>query len=207
MSSSDPSAPEIEQISDGLAIMQAIADIPPRQAALEPSLWPVLDFPVIDRGRLAIFPLAIASGGNGDGPGLDRLREVYSRLREDYIHLYGGDHFHAETVLDVEDHEYARKLAEVGALATTPGGVHVWSVRDRAVALVLAIDADRQQATLALHMMPRHWIWYLPLNSGTKREASRHRRGVKEQQAVDVAWSWPASDLVDTGGATGILPA
>lgn len=75
-------------------------------------------------------------------------------LGESRLRSLGGDHFNAD------DHEYGRKLAEVGALATTPRGVHVWSVRDRAVALVLAIDAGREQATLALHMMPRDWICY-----------------------------------------------
>lgn len=42
-------------------------------------------------------------------------------------------------------------------------------------------------------VVPKDWVSYSPINSGTKREASRYRRIIKERNAADVVWSWPLS--------------
>lgn len=188
-------SPELEHVADGLRILDAIVGLTPREAATNPSLWPLLGVPAIDRGALVIFPLAVAACSPADRSGLERLREVCAALQQDCIHLFGGDHIHRETVLDPDEDPYGRRLAEVGAHATTPRGVVVWRVRDRGAALVLVVDEERGQATLAFHLVPKDWIWNWPPTPTTKREASRRRSAVKEQAAVDVVWSWPAADL------------
>lgn len=191
-----PAAPsEIERISDGLRILDAIVALTPRQAATHPSLWPLLGVPAIDRGVLVIFPLAVTAVSPTDRSGLERLREVHAELQRACIHFHGGDDFHAESVLDAEEDPYGRRLAEVGAPDTTPGGVVVWRVRDRGAALVLVVDEERGQATLAFHLVPQDWIWNWPPEPATKREASRRRTALQEQAAVEIEWSWPAADL------------
>ncbi|KQQ52468.1 hypothetical protein [Plantibacter sp. Leaf314] len=188
-------APGLELLADGLRILDTISALPPRQAATHPSLWPLLGVPAIDRGALVIFPLAVATISATDRSALERLREVCAALQRDCIHVHGGDFIHGESTLDPEEDPYGRRLAEVGALTTTPRGVVVWRVRDRGAALVLVVDEARGQATLAFHLVPKDWIWNGPSEPATKREASRRRTAVKEQSAVDVVWSWPAADL------------
>ena len=188
---------EIVQISHGLAIMRALEGVArdPQWMRKTPP-WADLGFPVIDKGVSAIFPLLVPAPPDGD-PGGERLSDVRERLRMDFIHFYGGDFFHRETAMGLEE-GYGRALVAAGAVV--PGdSLTWWSVGKFAAVLVRSVDQERAVERLALHVIPKDWVWYQPLNSGTKREASRHRRIMREQAAAadaDVVWSWPlpASD-------------
>ncbi|CAM3526114.1 hypothetical protein [Stackebrandtia soli] len=185
---------DIEQrISNGLSIMHALERVLGKRATDKTPEWTDLGSPVIDRGKYAIFPLAVASARKGgDSGGAERLPAISHGLRRRCVHLYGGDDFHSELKLDAAD-GYGRKLADAGAIGTEPPWQCLWCIQRFAVVLVHSVDRPHALETLALHIVPIDWVWYRPRNAGTKREASRCRRIVKERNAADVVWSWPLS--------------
>lgn len=165
---------------DGLTLLQALDSL--RGGAVH---WPDLAPLVIDRGDLVIVPLAKSDGG-ADAD--EQLQRIKADLQRDCIHFYGGDWFHAETLLDL-DEGYGRVLARAGGVS--PARLYAWSVGGFAVVLVHAADARGAGSTLALHFLPREWIWPRLSNGDTKRETSRRRRIAKERDAADAAWEWP----------------
>ncbi|MEV5674386.1 MULTISPECIES: hypothetical protein [unclassified Streptomyces] len=179
------------RISDGLSIMHALERTLGHRYSERTPQWADLGFPVIDRGAYAIFPLAVARvREDGDSGTAERLSEMTHSLRRNCVHFFGGDDFHAEMALDAED-GYGRKLADAGAVVTGPPWECVWCIQRFAVVLAHSVDRHRAWETLALHIVPVDWVRYRPLNSGTKREASRQRRIIRERDAADVVWSWP----------------
>lgn len=184
---------EIAKVSNGLEIMNTLKGVAGDHRWMgKTQPWADLGFPVIDRGAYAIFPLAVSDPG-----GAERLSDVRQGLETAFIHFFGGDYFHRENELDIEE-GYGRALVAAGAVVRG-ASMTWWSVGNFAAVLVRSVDQENSAETLALHVIPKDWAGYLPLNAGTKREASRHRRIVKEQTAageVDVSWSWPlpASD-------------
>ncbi|MCX4675166.1 hypothetical protein OG413_07495 [Streptomyces sp. NBC_01433] len=182
---------EEHRISDGLSIMHALERTLGHRHSERTPQWADLGFPVIDRGTYAIFPLAVARvREDGDCGTAERLSDMARSLRRGCVHFFGGDDFHAETELDAED-GYGRKLADAGAVVTGPPWECLWCVQRFAVVLAHSVDQQRAWETLALHIVPIDWVRYRPLNSGTKREASRRRRIIRERDAADVVWSWP----------------
>ncbi|MFE2976194.1 hypothetical protein [Streptomyces sp. NPDC059258] len=180
-------------ISDGLSILQALERALGRRYSDRTPQWTDLGFPVIDRGKYAIFPLAgVRTQKGGDPSAAERLRDIRHSLERACVHFYGGDDFHGEMELDAED-GYGRKLADAGALVTGPPWGCLWSIERFGVVLAHSVDQRRAWETLALHIVPIDWVRYRPINSGTKREASRYRRIIKERDAADVVWSWPLS--------------
>lgn len=181
------------RVSDGLAVMQALERVLGHRYSEKTPQWADLGFPVIDRGAYAIFPLAVArareDGGSGGSALLSGMR---SRLERDFVHFYGGDFFHAEMDLDPED-GYGRKLVAAGAVVNGARWECLWSVQRFAAVLAHSVDRSRARETLALHIVPLDWVRYRPVNPGTKREASRHRRILRERDAADVVWAWPLS--------------
>ncbi|MCX5400981.1 hypothetical protein [Streptomyces sp. NBC_00102] len=185
-----------ERISDGLSIMRELERVLGHRFSEKTPRWAELGFPVVDRGTYAIFPLAVAPAReDGDASGTEPLSDIRRGLRRAYVHFYGGDDSRAEMELDAED-GYGRKLVEAGAVVTGPPWECLWCVQRFAVMLVHAVDRRPGWDTLALHVVPKDWVRYGPLNPGTKREASRRRRIVGERDAADVVWSWP---LAETG--------
>ncbi|MFE9781932.1 hypothetical protein ACFYPA_27690 [Streptomyces sp. NPDC005775] len=89
------------------------------------------------------------------------------------------------------DEGYGRKLIAAGAVINGGRWECVWSIQRFAVVLAHSVDQERARETLALHIVPLDWVRYRPVNSGTKREASRHRRILRERDAADVVWAWP----------------
>ncbi|WP_250918007.1 hypothetical protein [Streptomyces albipurpureus] len=179
------------RISDGLSIMHALERVLGQKYSEKTPQWTDLGFPVIDRGKYAIFPLAVArTREDGDLGRAERLSEMGRSLRRSCVHFFGGDDFHAEMELDAED-GYGRKLADAGAVVTGPPWECLWCIQRFAVVLAHSVDHRRAGETLALHIVPMDWVRYRPLNSGTKREASRYRRIIRERDAADVVWSWP----------------
>lgn len=184
---------EMHRISDGLSILHAFERVLGRRFSDRTPQWTDLGFPVIDRGKYAIFPLAVARRQEDGGSGWDeRLLNIRGSLARDCVHFYGGDDFHAEMELDAED-GYGRSLAAAGAFGNGPPWWHLWAIQRFGVVLVHSVDQQRAWETLALHIVPKDWVSYSPINSGTKREASRYRRIIKERNAADVVWSWPLS--------------
>ncbi|WP_406089483.1 hypothetical protein [Streptomyces sp. NBC_01013] len=184
---------ETNRISDGLSVMHALARVLGRRYSEKTPQWSELGFPVIDRGTYAIFPLAVArTQEDADSGRAERLSDIRRGLQRSCVHFFGGDDFHAEMELDAED-GYGRKLADSGALITGPPWECLWSIQRFAVVLVHSVDERSAWETLALHIIPMDWVRYRPLNSGTKREASRYRRIIRERDAADVVWSWPLS--------------
>ncbi|MET7644344.1 hypothetical protein ABZS83_11975 [Streptomyces sp. NPDC005426] len=181
------------RISDGLAIMHALERVLGHTFSERTPQWTELGFPVIDRGAYAIFPLAVArTQEDGDRGRAGLLSDMRRDLQRSCVHFFGGDYFHAEMELDAED-GYGRKLVDAGTLVTGPPWECLWCIQRFAVVLAHSIDQQRGWETLALHIVPMDWVRYRPLNSGTKREASRYRRIVRERDAADVVWSWPPS--------------
>lgn len=177
----------IAQVSEGIALLTAIEGLPPWQ---DPR-WSDLGFPVIDRGRHAIFPLALAALAEREGSttaGL--LVETADHLRTYCVHFYGGDFFHSESMVDT-DEGYGRRVIDAGPVLPDPGALTWWEIGRTAVLLVRSIADDENGAseTLALHALPKEWVARLP-SSGTKREASRARRMAREQSEADASWSW-----------------
>lgn len=176
------------EIADGIAILSALEGVGGR-----PFDWAELGAPVVDRGAHAIFPLAVAAVQDvGDPTASNRLLERERALELACVHFYGGDGFHAETNLDI-DAGYGRRLVETAMLARAPS--YWWGIGRFAAVLVRSVEQRSAFETLALHIIPKDWVWYSPLNSGTKREASRQRRIARDQETVarvaDVVWSWP----------------
>lgn len=175
-------------IGDGFAILRALEGVKGR-----PIEWPELGTPVIDRGAHAIFPIAVAAvHPSGDPAELTRLQQMGQTLERDFIHFYGGDGIHAEMRLDIEA-GYGRRLVETSALVHAP--TYWWGIGRFAVILVHTVEPGREFETLALHIIPKDWVWCSPFAPSTKREASHLRRVVREQETVggvaDVVWSWP----------------
>ncbi|MEU1438693.1 hypothetical protein ABZ438_32130 [Streptomyces sp. NPDC005786] len=182
---------EQEHISDGLAIMRELERVLGHRYSEKTPQWADLGFPVIDRGPYAIFPLAVAHGReDGVSAGAGRLSGMRSSIERHCVHLYGGDFFHAEMDLD-PDEGYGRKLIAAGAVVNGARWECLWSIQRFAVVLAHSVDQERARETLALHVVPLDWVRYRPVNSGTKREASRHRRILRERDAADVVWAWP----------------
>lgn len=188
---------DIVHVSDGLAVMRALERVArdPRKWAGNAPRWADLGFPVIARGVHAIFPLVVAAAPeNGDPGGVQRPIDVEQSLSRDLVHYYGGDFIHRESELDL-DAGYGHALIAAGAVSRG-GSMNWWSVQNFAAVLVRSVDPETAGETLALHIIPKDWVHYSPLNAGAKREASRHRRIMKEQAAaaaVDVSWSWTLS--------------
>ncbi|HXH36855.1 MAG TPA: hypothetical protein VNJ54_20935 [Plantibacter sp.] len=183
------------QVSDGVQILTALERFLARPSAVaETFSWSEFGHPVIDRGDAAIYPLAVASvAEGGDVDAVSELAEMEYGLARYCVHFYGGDDFHAENEVDLED-GFGRNLLASGAIVQSGSSLNWWAVRSRAAVLVRSHDPDRSILRLALHVVPREWLSDMPLNSGTKREASRHRRIAKQRAASDVAWSWPLPD-------------
>ncbi|WP_393063222.1 hypothetical protein [Streptomyces sp. LN549] len=184
---------EKNRISDGLSIMHALERVLGHKHSEKTPQWTDLGFPVIDRGKHAIFPLAVArTQEDGDSGRAQRLSDMRRSLQRSCVHFFGGDDFHAEMELDARD-GYGRKLADAGAVVTGPPWECLWCIQRFAVVLAHSVDQQRAWETLALHIVPMDWVRYRPLNSGTKREASRYRRIIRERDAADVVWTWPLS--------------
>ncbi|MFJ9523629.1 hypothetical protein ACIRPK_36045 [Kitasatospora sp. NPDC101801] len=182
--------PEDGRISDGLAVLQALERSLGRRHSDRTPPWQELGFPVIDRGRYAIFPLAVAPAQVGAEQVSKDLSAMRYSLQRSCVHFYGGDDVHGELDIGTED-GYGRKLVEAGAVVAGPVWIGLWVIQRFGVVLAHSIDRGRAMETLALHIVPVDWVLYRPVNSGTKREASRYRRVVRDRDAVDVAWSWP----------------
>jgi hypothetical protein len=181
----------VVEIADGIAILRALEEVGGR-----PFDWAELGAPVVDRGAHAIFPLAVTALLDDRDPAAStRLQERERALERDCVHFYGGDGFHAEMRLDI-DVGYGRRLIETSMLAHAPR--YWWGIGRFAAVLVRSVEQRSAFDTLALHIIPKDWVWYSPLNSGTKREASRQRRIAREQKTVagvaDVVWSWPLGE-------------
>ncbi|MFJ8045807.1 hypothetical protein ACIRBX_35380 [Kitasatospora sp. NPDC096147] len=175
-------------IADGLAVLRAFERVLGRRYSDRTPDWAQLGFPVVDRGRYAIFPLGVLPLVEGGGPGaVLRLAEPRHALQRACVHFYGGDDFHGELELD-RDEGYGRRLAEAGAIAAGPC---LWRIEQFGVVLAHSVDRSAGVESLALHLVPGDWVHYRPVNAGTKREASRYRRIVRERDAADVVWSWP----------------
>ncbi|WP_426184207.1 hypothetical protein [Microbacterium sp. TWP3-1-2b2] len=173
------------RIADGFAILRALDGVEGR-----PIEWAELGTPVIDRGAHAIFPIAVASVQDAASSGLQEMRR---RLEMDLVHFYGGDGFHAEMLLDL-DAGYGRRLVETSVLVRAPR--YWWGIGRFAVVLVQSVEQRREFETLALHIIPKDWVWYSPITPTTKRAASHLRRVIREQETIggvaDVVWSWPS---------------
>lgn len=181
------SGAEVVRIADGAAILSALEVLPEWQ---EPR-WVELGFPVIDRVRHAVFPLAVAPLPEGSRPdAAQRLLDESDRLTMHGVHFYGGDFFHSESAVDVAE-GYGRRVVEACVVLPDPSRLIWWGIGRLAVILVRAVDPARTFETLSLHVIPKEWVWRWPPTPGTKREASRARRMLREQAAADASWSWP----------------
>lgn len=179
---------QVIEIADGIALLDAI-----KRAGVRAIDWREFGAPVVDRGAHAIFPVAAAPVQDVRDPAAStRLQERERMLEMACVHFYGGDGFHAEMNLDI-DAGYGRRLVETSMLMHAPR--RWWGIGRFAAVLVRSVEQRGAFETLALHLIPKDWVWYSPLNPGTKREASRQRRIAREQETVagvaDVVWSWP----------------
>ena len=183
---------EIEHISNGLAVAWALEKLPAWQ---QPG-WSELGFAVVDRGPHAIFPLAIARAEARELAATDfatgprHLSATESRLRMDCIHWFGGDFFHAESVLEL-DEGFGRRIVDAGAVFPRPSWPLWWEINKLAIILVRSVDHESALERLALHVIPKEWVWQPLTNAGTQRAASRARRMKREAEAADASWSWP----------------
>lgn len=181
----------VVQVTHGLTFLEAL-----ERRGRSRFAWTDLGHPVVDRGLHAIVPLAVAPVRDpGDPASSSLLQEQERQLERDCVHYFGGDGFHAESLLDV-DRGIGRQIARAVTGPRAPR--YLWLVGRHAVVLVRTIDPTLRWETLALHVLPQDWVRYAPIASGTRREASRARRIEREQETVggvaDVAWSWPLPD-------------
>lgn len=175
------------RVSDATAILRALEGEPEWRT---PN-WADLGFAVIDRGRYAIFPLAGAPVDEGTMPGdAGKLADDADRLRMYCVHWYGGDFFHAESRLDV-DAGYGLRLREAGPLLPAAVRPPWWRIGGLVVLVIRSIDPGGTIETLALHALPEEWFPQSVLAPTTKREISRARSMLREQEAADASWAWP----------------
>ncbi len=175
------------RVSDATAVLRALEGEPEWRT---PN-WADLGFPVIDRGRHAIFPLAGAPVGAGTMPGEPGiLAEDADRLRRYCVHRYGGDFFHAEPQLDL-DAGYGRRLRAAGPLLPAAVRPPWWRIGGLVVLVIRSIDPGGVIETLALHALPGEWFPQSVLAPTTKREMSRARSMLREQETADASWAWP----------------
>jgi hypothetical protein len=183
---------EIENISDGLAVALALEKLP----AWQKPRWSELGFAVVDRGTHAIFPLAVATADASElaastsAAGPRHLSPLESKLRMDCIHWFGGDFFHAESPLEL-DEGYGRRIMDAGAVIPRPTWLLWWGINKLAIILVRSVDHESALERLALHAIPQDWVWQPLTNAGTQRASSRARRMKREAEAADASWSWP----------------
>jgi hypothetical protein len=183
-----------QEFADALAVMERI------ERALEEKshgrtpkwrtpAWSELGVPVIERGRFAIVPIAVAlaTGTAGSQAG-DALGELDHRLWERWGYLHGGHDYRVGRT--DPDEGYGRKLAEAGAFGRGP---YWWTVKDVAVVVVRSVDPGRTLESLAIHLVPQDWVRTL-MSAATDREGSRRRRLLRQRDAADVAWSWPLAE-------------
>lgn len=183
--------PGFIQIADGLAIMDEVERIqrgerrgPNGYIDVEVH-WRELTPWAIEKDHVTIVPLA-RSDGSADAD--ERIASAAHTLMRDFVHFFGGDDFHAESLLD-PDEGYGRRLGRRN-LVTPPR--YVWRVRDYAVTIVREVDPqDPDASTLALHVFPAAWRFAVPSNSETKRAASKLRTMAKQMDAADLDWTWP----------------
>ncbi|RUR01025.1 hypothetical protein [Labedella endophytica] len=174
--------------SRGMALLATLDEPQPIPSSTATRPWVDIGSPMVDRGLSAIFPLASAGA---EAPGArERLHAVRDRLQMDAIHFYGGDHFHAETVLRAEE-GYGRNIARTGI--ETMGPVYAWRVGGHAAVLVHGRDRLDETETLALHVIPADWVWERLGAADTKRGQSRRRRSARERDVADASWTWPDS--------------
>lgn len=176
------------ELGDALAILRRLQDLGGR-----PFAWEELAGNAIDRGAHAIVPLAVAPVSDAlDAAASDLLRERAQVLERDCIHFYGGDWFHAEMRLDL-DAGFGRRLVETSSLSSRPR--YWWGIGGFAVVVVRCIDRTGAFETLALHILPKNWVWISPITPSTKRDVSHARRVLREQETIagvaDLGWSWP----------------
>lgn len=175
----------IKRITDGAAILSRLE----REPAWRIPEWPQLGFPVIDRRRHAIFPLAIAPMPEGADPtAAARLEDDADHLRLHCMHYYSGDRPGAPLDLDSG---YGRRILDAGPVLPSPGILAWWSVQNLGVVLVRSVAESRRLETLALHVVPREWLRWSVVPPSTKRDASRARSMLREQSGADASWSWP----------------
>lgn len=152
--------------------------------------WADLGFTVIDRGRYAIFPLAGAPVDDGTPGDPGTLADDADRLRRYCVHRYGGDFFHAEPQLDL-DAGYGLRLREAGPLLPAAVRPPWWRIGGLVVLVIRSIDPGGAIETLALHALPGEWFPQSVLAPTTKREISRARSMLREQEVADASWAWP----------------
>lgn len=178
---------DVALVSDGAAVLSSLERLP--RLARPP--WANLGIPLIDRGRHAIVPLAVATLSQGTDPSAaDELLGIKTELMMHGIHYYGGDWFHAEAQLNSEE-GYGRRLVDTGRIVGDPSRLIWWESGGHAVVLVHAVDPSGALETLAFHVLPKEWVWRWPRRPATKRAASHARRMEREQAAADPSWSWP----------------
>jgi len=179
------------QIADGLAIVEEIERIrrgERRDAAGHVSVevsWRELSPWAIESDQVKIFPLARSDGSDEADA---QLAELQRSLLMAFVHFFGGDGFHAESLLDPEE-GYGQKLSRQRLASPLR---YVWRVRDYAFTMVHAVDShDSDASTLALHLYPAEWQWSRLGNDDTKRAASRRRRMAAQLHAATLDWAWP----------------
>ncbi|MFV0427350.1 MAG: hypothetical protein ACK5KU_10000, partial [Beutenbergiaceae bacterium] len=185
----DPGLPSgVESINDGAAVLGSVHIAAQRWSRDAMPPWRELGFRFVDRGQLAIFPLAVAQRAPGDSEQWSRaMGEWHVDLQQKFIHSYGGDGFHGETVLS-PDTGYGKNLADAGSINWWR--MFVWQLRHLAAVLVRSFDESQQLEVLSVHVMPWDWVEYRPRNPGTKRDLSRQRRIERDRAAVDASWTW-----------------
>ena len=163
--------------------------------------WQKISPYVVDNGLVKIFPLARSAGGEEADTQMSALR---GELERHFIHFFGGDWFHAETPLNLEE-GYGKKIADLGLVAPPR---YVWSVATFAFTMVHAVDHDQPGAsTLALHIYPGDWQWPPRHKSDTKKmrawrwenrgrnipepKDSTERTQEKRMNEASIEWHWP----------------
>lgn len=180
--------------ADALAVMERVEDAlsaksQGRTPAWRRPEWSELGVPAIDRGAFAIIPIAVALGSDDGAQAGEALGELDHELWKRWGYLHGGHDYRVGRT-DPEE-GYGRRLAEAGAFGRGP---YWWTVRDVAVMVVRSVDQRRTLESLAIHVLPKDWVRYLPSEPATDREGSRRRRMLRERDAADVSWTWPLSE-------------
>lgn len=193
------------QIADGLAVPMGIRRMEKdaRHRAGEyvgPDIdWQQLSPDVVDNGFVKVFPLARSAGGQEAD---EKLLALKKRCEMAFIHFFGGDGFHSEIPLSLEE-GYGRKLSAAGLLAPPRWA---WSVWDQGFTMVHAADPDAEgAATLSLHFYPYEWLWSRPLEyekwswsqrnaikGRIKKEEAKRRKAEKQIEETSIEWRWPA---------------